>query len=125
MFWVRTALIVLLLLFLLPSNGQESFALYTTAQRTIADVAGFCDRNPDVCENVSNAFHRMLQKLKSATESIEHMLQDAGIGGERKDDYTGYENEDGSPTSSLAPERSSDTLTNEDRRLAWRAPNGI
>lgn len=124
MIWIRTALIALLVLFLLPSDGKESFALYTTAQRTIADLGGFCDRNPDVCENITNAFQRMLQKLKSATDSIEHMLQDAGIGGP-SETYTDYEDGQGSPTSSLTPSPSSDTLTDQDRGQAWRGPNAI
>jgi hypothetical protein len=123
MIWVKSAFIVLLVLFLFPSNGQESFLLYTTAQRTITDLAGFCDRNPDVCENVANAFQRMLEKLKSATDSIEYMLQDAGIGAGPQDNYTGYEDGQGSPTSSLTPSPSSDTLTDTDRGLSWRGPD--
>jgi hypothetical protein len=124
MFWIRTALIALLVLFLLPSDGKESFALYATAQRTLADIGGFCDRNPDVCENVSNALHRMLLKLKSATDSIEDMLQDAGIGG-RQNDYTGYEGGQEPPTSSLTPSPSTDTLTERDRGQTWRGPRAL
>jgi hypothetical protein len=125
MFWIKTASFLLLVLFLMPTNGRESMELYTTAQRTIVDIGGFCDRNPDVCQNVANSFRRMLQKLKSATDSIENMLQDAGIGAGPRDTYTDYEDGQGSPTSSVTPSPSSDTLTDTDRGLAWRGPSAI
>lgn len=127
MFWVRAAFAVMLVLFLLPSNGQDRMELYTTAQRTIADLGGFCDRNPDVCEKVSASFYRLLQKLKSATNSIEDMLRETGIGAERppQEDYSGNGAE-GAPTASLNPAGlSTDTLTDEDRDHGWRGPSDL
>lgn len=130
MSFLKAAFWIAVILLLLPTNGQERFTLYATAQRTIADIGGFCTRNPDVCENVSASFRGLLGKLKSTTDSIEDMLQETGIGVKRPpadDQYSAYEAS--SPyrraglrtaTTSSVP---SDTLTAEDKRPRWHGPD--
>jgi hypothetical protein len=131
MFFVKAAFWIALVLLLLPSNGHERFELYTTAQRTISDIGGFCTRNPDVCEKTSAFFKGIVQKLKSTTDSIEEMLQAAGVGAKPKavgDEYSALGDRDRNraamrpaTTSSLAP----DTLTVEDKRPQWQGPDQL
>jgi hypothetical protein len=120
---------VVLVLLLIPSNSEQRYDLYVTAQRTVSDVGNFCTRNPDICEKVKSAIYGALQKLKSGSDSIEDMLRDVGVGGENSQSDTGYsdgyqrqssvsEKISSDPTSSL----SNDTLTFRDRQSPWRGP---
>lgn len=130
MSFVKVSFVVVLLLLLIPSNSEQRYDLYVTAQRTVADLGNFCTRNPDICEKVSSAFYGALQKLKSGSDSIEGMLRDAGIGQEPSQLDAGYtstydgqglasEKMNSATTSSL----SRDTLTFRDRGPAWRGPS--
>jgi hypothetical protein len=129
MFFVKAAFWIAVVLLLLPSNGHERFELYTTAQRTISDIGGFCTRNPDVCEKTSAFFKGIVQKLKSTTDSIEEMLQAAGVGAKPKaagDEYSALGDRNRAAmrpatTSSLGP----DTLTVEDKRPRWQGPDQL
>ncbi len=128
MSFVRVVLLVVLVLLLLPSNNEQRFEFYSTAQRTLADLGGFCTRNPDVCENVSAAFQGILDKLKSSTESVEDMLRDAGIAQQQEEYTSGYEHQTSrheNLRSTVAPRGAEDTLTSSDRRPSWRGPNPL
>jgi Family of unknown function (DUF5330) len=129
MSFVKAAFWIGLILLLMPGDAQERYDLYSTAQRTIADIGGFCGRNPDVCAKTSEAASGIVRKLKNTTDTIEDMLRETGLGAQRPrlDERDYYDRErhgalhqhsDVKTTSSL----SSDTLTAEDRRPAWRGP---
>lgn len=126
---VKVVLLVALVLVLMPSNGQERYEFYATAQRTAADIGGFCTRNPDVCEKVTSSFQNIGYKIKSITDYIEDLLRDAGIAEDRTRLDTkyseAYDQDDAEhptyrsmPTSSF----SGDTLTARDRKPVWRGP---
>ncbi len=131
----KILLIVLVIFLLVPTNGEERFAFYTTAQRTVADIGGFCGRNPDVCEKVAGAFDGVLRKLKSTASSIEDMLQDAGIGAPRgsygvehpayDDGRDGYRRDLRRDTTSSMTPHTSDTLTRADKSPAWKGPERL
>jgi uncharacterized protein DUF5330 len=132
MSWVKAGFWIIVILLLMPTNAQERYDFYSTAQRTIADIGGFCRRNPDVCERTSEAASGIVQRLKHTTDTIEDMLRDTGIGAERPrpEERDRYDRErhgflqthpDVSNTSSLA----NDTLTRNDLRPKWRGPGGI
>lgn len=131
MFFVKTAFWIFLIFLLLPSNGQEKFEFYSTAERTIADIGAFCKRNPDVCEKTSAMADGVLQKLRTTTQMIEDVLRDAGIGARREQsDEQPYTRErhgklDGDPNMTATSSMAGDTLTNEDLRVSWRGPGGI
>ncbi len=130
MSFVKAAFLIVLILFLLPSNRQENFELYSTAQRTLADIGGFCGRNPDVCERVSLAFQGALRRLKSASDTVEDMLNNAGIGASREDErgrHSAYDEHQQRSVDHVGAtsSTSSDTLTGRDRSPAWRGPHGI
>jgi hypothetical protein len=112
-----------LLLLVLPSNGEQRAAVYLNAQRTLADIGGFCNRNPEVCDNIVSGFYGIGQKLGSTANMIETMLYDAGIGADRSQIHQPLSNlysADGSMTTSSLDEQ--DTLTRDDRFAGWRGP---
>lgn len=129
MSFLKTAILVVIILMLLPSNGDERYELYATAHRTVSDIGNFCNRNPDVCAKVSSAFSGMVDKLKSGADSIEDMLRDAGIGAPETRDEHGHsalsaqlsEPNVDYPTATAA-RASTDTLTKSDRHPDWRGP---
>ncbi|NJM35255.1 MAG: DUF5330 domain-containing protein [Rhodomicrobium sp.] len=132
MSFVKAAFIVLLILLLLPTNGQERYALYTAAQRTAADIGGFCTRNPDVCDMVKSAFVNIGHKIKRTTESIEEMIHESGIGadpGRLYERQPAYRQQQGSapsdPKTATTSSLSRDTLTMQDREPVWRGPGKI
>jgi hypothetical protein len=88
----------------------------------VSDIGSFCSRNKDVCNRVSSAIEGIGRKLKSATDSIEDLLRDAGIGAPRdRRKYSGNNrNVDDDSTASLSS--ASDTLKKDDLAPIWRGP---
>ena len=132
MFFVKAAFWIVLIILLLPSNGQEKFELYVAAERTISDIGGFCKRNPDVCEKTSSMVDGVVQKLRTTTEMIEEALRDAGIGAGREqtgEQPTARERhgqlEGSDPNMTASSSMSGDTLTSEDLRPSWHGPGRI
>lgn len=133
MFFVKAALWITLILLLLPSNGQERYELYTTAQRTVADIGNFCTRNPEVCNKTSSIASGVVEKLKNTARTIEDMLREAGIGARRGDDSSEGAwldpdrqdwNGDDTPVASTSS-LPGGTLTPQDLRPSWRGPGRI
>jgi len=130
MFFVKAAFWIVLIMLLLPSNGQEKFEFYVAAQRTIADIGGFCGRNPEVCEKTSAMVDGVVVKLRTTAEMIEEALKDAGIGASREQtgeqpaslERHGRLNDDPN-TGSSNP--AIDTLTGDDLRPIWHGPGRI
>ncbi len=131
MFFVKAAFWIVLIILLLPSNGQEKFELYVAAERTISDIGGFCKRNPDVCEKTSSMVDGVVQKLRTTTEIIEQALRDSGIGarreqtGEQPDSRERHGRIGDDPNMTGASSMSGDTLTSEDLRPTWHGPGRI
>lgn len=131
MFFVKAAFWIVLIILLLPSNGQEKFEFYVAAERTIADIGGFCKRNPDVCDKTSSMVDGVVLKLRITAEMIEEVLRDAGIGAPREQtgarpvshERHGRLNDDPNVTASSNP--STDTLTSDDLRPSWHGPGRI
>ena len=129
-FW-KFILVLALIILLIPTNGNERFELYTVAQRTVADIGGFCRRNPDVCDKVTGAFDGIVDRLKATADSIEQMLHEAGIsaGRDAYGEFRVYGNQGyyyrndpgGDTTSSMA----SDTLTSQDKSPDWQGPERL
>jgi hypothetical protein len=79
MFLLRLAFWILVVCLLLPGPPQDNQRLLTSAEKTVADVRGFCGRNPDVCENARGAMTTMLVKLKNGADFLQAWLaQDNG-----------------------------------------------
>jgi hypothetical protein len=132
MFFVKAAFWIVLIILLLPSNGQEKFEFYATAERTISDIGGFCKRNPEVCEKTSNMVDGVVRKLRTTAAMIEDALRDAGIGARREQTEERPASrerhgqlDDDDPAMTAAASMSGDTLTNEDLRPSWHGPGSI
>jgi hypothetical protein len=64
MFLIRMAFWLIILILLLPTNGQQRSEIYGTAQAAVKDVSGFCDRNPSVCATGKDAFAVFVEKAQ-------------------------------------------------------------
>jgi hypothetical protein len=129
MSYFKIAFWAIIILLLVPTGGgAERSVLFSTVQRTFADLSGFCTRNPDVCSDVASSFDGIGEKLSDTAQTIESLLYQAGIGADRSQlhkqqvrfdtDDDDDDNESSETTSSLGQ----DTLTNYDRRPDWRGP---
>lgn len=122
-------LLLIIVTLFIPKSDDGRLMIYSIAERTASDVGGFCSRNREVCDDVSSAFHGLLDRLNSATESIEDMLKDAGIGTGRHhslETYSAIRNREqrlrGDFDSTATHSFRDDTLTGDDRRPNWRGP---
>jgi hypothetical protein len=105
MFLIRAAFWLSLVVMLIPADpdsGQEAprvsaMQAFFAAKATVADMSGFCDRNPDVCSTGGAA-------LKVFTEK-------ARIGARKLYDYFGDDAEQ---------DPGSDTLRLDDLEPGWR-----
>ena len=74
LFLLRLAFWILVICLLLPGEPQDNQRILTSAQRTVADVRGFCARNPDVCNDARSSMTIMLAKLKSGVDLLQTWL---------------------------------------------------
>jgi hypothetical protein len=131
MFFVRAAFWIFIIILLLPSNGREKFEFYSSVERTVADIGGFCTRNPEVCDQVASMFTGVVDKLRNSAEMIEEALRDAGIGTRRDHMSHGPAGEErhgrlsDDPNVTAASSLSADTLTTDDLRPIWHGPDRI
>lgn len=111
MFLLRAAFwlgVVILLIPADPETGTEAprvtaFDALVAARATIADMSGFCERNPDVCVTGSAAFDLFSQKAENGAKML----------------YRYFDGEGAQETPAGAM---NGTLTPEDIAPAWRGP---
>lgn len=120
MFIIRTAFWLMLIVLLLPSNEQEQREVYGTAQAAVNDIKTFCVRNPGVCETSTVAFESFSQKAQFGAKMLMDFMKDASsdvaaMPIERDQRQPG-------PVSMFRRE-SNNTLTADDLKVAWTAPN--
>ena len=79
MFLLRSAFWLTIVILLIPADPQSGEAPRVTvvnalmaAQATVADLGGFCDRNPDVCVTGSAAIDVFAEKAGNGVEMIYH-----------------------------------------------------
>jgi hypothetical protein len=77
MFLLRSAFWLTIVILLIPADPQSGEAPRVTvvnalmaAQATVADLGGFCHRNPDVCITGSAAFDVFAEKAGNGIELI-------------------------------------------------------
>src|SRR5208337_1656741 len=74
LFLLRLAFWVLLICLLLPGSHDDNRRLINSAERTVSDVRGFCQRNPGVCEDARLSLTIMLSRLRSGADYIQTWL---------------------------------------------------
>jgi hypothetical protein len=107
-FLLRAAFWLTVVLMFIPGNpetGAEAprvtlVQAFVAARATVADLSGFCDRNPDVCTTSSAAFQLLAAKAENGVRLLYRYL-------------------DGSKDS----DKTQDTLKREDIEPAWHDPH--
>ena len=130
MFLIRSAFWLLILVLLLPTDKDQQNKIYGTAEATVNDVRGFCDRNPQTCATGQDAFEVLVQKAQYGAQMLMGFVEAKSEGfGDRLPDPVAMPS-GGSimPVPAAVPLEpttwdSQDTLSPEDRKAAaWGGP---
>jgi hypothetical protein len=133
MFFVRIAFFVILVLILLPSNTYEKAEFHRKVEQIGHDVATFCDRNVEVCDQTTGFFGTLYQKVVTTVEMIEDMLrgEKSSVPPEQdmrnRDPYErrqrqGYGYDNGRYPTAAMTASSQNTLNAADLQPAWNGP---
>jgi hypothetical protein len=79
LFFLRMAFWITLIWLLLPGSRESNQRLISSAEQTVNDVKGFCQRNPQVCENARSGMTELLVRLKSGVEIFHAWLVKQGV----------------------------------------------
>ncbi len=74
MFLLRFTFWIMLICLLLPGSRDDSKRLISSAEKTVDDVRGFCDRNPDVCSDARTTVNSVYSRLRSGAEMLQIWL---------------------------------------------------
>jgi Family of unknown function (DUF5330) len=127
LFLLRLAFWILLICLLLPGSHDDSRRLLNSAERTVSDVRGFCQRNPGVCEDARLSLTIMLSRLRSGAEFIQTWLAQ----NDRREPPSAapYPSENPAGPSSGQPPRLvprwQDSLNPADKQVPWRGPSRL
>lgn len=130
LFLLRLTFWILVICLLVSGSREDNSRLINSAERTVKDVRGFCQRNPDVCEDARIAMTSMLSRLKSGAEVIQTWLADgdgSGLAGEVPSSQQPAPQERVAPSSAPAQKFRimpdwQDSLNPADKRVPWRGP---
>ena len=94
-FLLRLAFWVMLICLLLPGSHEDNRRLITSAEQTVNDVRGFCQRNPQVCDDMRMSMTALLSRFRSGAELLQTWLaqqsgesEGHGVTAERGDDHS-------------------------------------
>jgi hypothetical protein len=110
MFLIRAAFWLSVAVMFIPADPQSgtdaprvtALQALVAARAAVADLSGFCDRNPDVCVTGNAAFEVFTEKAQKGARLLYRYLGEDG-------DKPAAGQKDG-------------TLTDEDRTPVWHAP---
>jgi hypothetical protein len=91
-FWFSLVLLALPLTVGPDESGRESVgpiqALFA-AREAVGDIAGICERKPDVCETGKSAMHTITARAKETAKIAAAMLDDKSVAGPDTSTMTG------------------------------------
>jgi hypothetical protein len=127
LFLLRLVFWILVICLLLPGSRGDSRRLMNSAERTVSDVRGFCQRNPGVCEDARLSLTIMLSRVRNGAEFIQTWLaqNDARERASAPPDPT--ESPPG-PSSGRPPRlvpKWQDSLNPADKQVPWRGPSRL
>ncbi|MGO9985729.1 MAG: DUF5330 domain-containing protein [Rhodomicrobium sp.] len=129
LFLLRLTFWILVICLLLPGSREDNRRLMTSAERTVSDVRGFCQRNPDVCEDARITMTSMLSRLKNGAEVVQTWLAEdsakSGANGEPSPSAAPAQSQppaNGAPQQLRLVPRWQDSLNPADKQLPWRGP---
>lgn len=125
----RLAIVLFIVALFLPSSAEEKQRVYQSVSNAVQNVAGFCERNATLCDNVGSFAGAVADRAYYGAE----MVYEAAIGLQQRDrdaqsptrPYPSQFDSQPSRDNGRArtqPARSTDTLRREDRAPAWRGP---
>jgi hypothetical protein len=128
LFLLRMAFWIMLICLLLPGSHDDNRRLMNSAERTVSDMRGFCQRNPEVCDDARASLTLMLSRLRTGAELVQTWLaeeagrtQDHGPAGQQAPLQI-------LPAPATAPRlvpKWQDSLNPADRQLPWRGPSPL
>lgn len=74
MFLFRSAFWLVLLILLIPTDGEQQQKIYGMAQTAVADIGSFCERNPDTCVSGQYAIDVLVQKAQYGAHMIQALV---------------------------------------------------
>ena len=126
-FLLRLVFWVMLVCLLLPGSPEDNRRLISSAERTMNDVRGFCQRNPQVCEDVRVSMTVLLARFRSGAEMVQTWLSQQNS--ESEDHSAAPERTAAVPRkqgrSEAGPQpitKWQDSLNASDKQLPWRGP---
>ncbi len=129
LFLLRVAFWILVICLLLPGQPRDNRRLLSSAERTVNDFRGFCERNPEVCEDARVMMTSMLTRLKIGAETMQTWLQQDGTKGT---EAGGMFSEQPAPVTQppvkgtgeplQAAPKWEDGLKPSDKQIPWRGP---
>jgi Family of unknown function (DUF5330) len=123
LFILRLAFWILLICLLLPGSHDDNRRLINSAERTVSDVRGFCQRNPGVCEDARLSLTIMLSRLRSGADYIQTWL--ARNAARERPSAAPYP---AGPSSGQPPRlvpKWQDSLNPADKQVPWRGPSSL
>jgi Family of unknown function (DUF5330) len=127
-FLLRMAFWILLICLLLPGSREDNRRLMSSAERTVSDVRGFCQRNPEVCEDARLTLTAMLSKLKNGAEIVQTWLARGEVNGGEAGAASSQPPPFAEPPGSWRGQQLhmipkwQDSLKPDDRQVPWRGP---
>jgi len=70
MFLIRSAFWLTVIVLLIPTDGEQQQKLYGMAQTAVADIRGFCVRNPETCASGQVAVDALVQKAQYGAHMV-------------------------------------------------------
>ncbi|MBI4724643.1 MAG: DUF5330 domain-containing protein [Rhodomicrobium sp.] len=126
LFLLRLVFWIMLVCLLLPSSREDNRRLISSAERTVNDVRGFCQRNPDVCEDARFAMTTILSKLKNGAELVQTWLSKDKNKNGQGDGADALPHPQARPKDAGQPPRLipkwQDSLSPADKKMPWRGP---
>ena len=125
LFILRTAFWITLICLLLPSSPEDNRRLIASAEQTMNDMKGFCQRNPQVCNDASATMTSLLAKFRSGAEMLQTWLDEQ------------EKEEQGGSSAAISPKTAKnqqplqpiakwqDSLSSSDKQMPWNGPSGF
>ena len=76
MFLIRSAFWLVLLILLIPTDGEQQKKMYDMAQTAVADVSGFCVRNPETCDSGQYVINALVQKAQFGAHMVQSLVNE-------------------------------------------------
>ncbi|MDJ0513860.1 MAG: DUF5330 domain-containing protein [Methyloceanibacter sp.] len=74
MFLIRSAFWLVVLILLIPTDGEQQKKIFEMAQTAVADVGGFCLRNPETCDSGQYAINVLVQKAQHGAGMVQSLV---------------------------------------------------